>query len=591
MAELFKIRLTLLEGQQKKKYVLFARRGETLLETIQRELHDKIELRLDSKYGLEVTRIDSLSKNEKEGVHFWIGKKVPFILEGNEKLYLSLYHIQVDRNMHLRLELVSASCDFVGSVVDPRLDVRVSATDCKFEKLQSFKIESTSNPALWKMPIYSEIQYAQAFQSPSIDYFRYYLQQNIRSLGGWRKKPREPDFPKDFALHGVQLRLSKFPTRISEHPQEQSFFQLQAPSAQISGAADAEKWGWNANLQSEAKKTSAERLGQEQAADNRVGTGIRPANIGSTGSSRISKEKAETYAHVPSKQLLSRRSRKSAIQLSSLTDFKAAIFDLDGIIVDSEKAHLLTFNQVLRERGLKIGERMWRSSYTGIGSVKIMEDVFRRNGIQEDILPTVVARAKIYKKHVEKNGLPEIAGFKNFQRFLSKNKVKFMVASGGHKPSIAASLRSIGLPQVKFVGLEDVKHGKPNPEIFLLAAKKLGVKPAECIVFEDSLSGMEAAARAGMPCIALPTTLPVRILKGKASAIFKDYNSPGLKALMARLICRRSKKSPVSLAKKGRVKNERRKAAFLSGKKVAAKKNRGRKRKFRRPRLLRLGRR
>jgi len=220
---------------------------------------------------------------------------------------------------------------------------------------------------------------------------------------------------------------------------------------------------------------------------------------------------------------------------------------------------------------------MWRNSYTGIGSVKIMEDVFRRNGISEDTRPIVAERAKIYKKHVEKKGLPEIAGFKNFQRFLSKNKVKFMVASGGHKPSIAASLKSIGLPHIKFVGLEDVKHGKPNPEIFLLAAKKLGVKPEECVVFEDSLSGIEAAARAGMPCIALPTTLPVRILKGRASAIFRDYNSPGLKPLMAKLILRRGPRLGVSATRKRYSKQ--------------ASRNKRKKSKFRRPRLLRLGRR
>jgi len=233
------------------------------------------------------------------------------------------------------------------------------------------------------------------------------------------------------------------------------------------------------------------------------------------------------------------RSENSAVPLSSLTSFKAVIFDLDGIVVDSEKAHLQTFNQTLAPLGIKIAERYWKRSYTGTGSRSIMEDVFTRNGMKESVSEWVAKRVEIYQKFVEKHGLPEISGFKNFNSYLVSQGVATAVASGGHNSHIQASLQSLGLPKMLFVGQENVSRPKPAPDLFLLAAKRLKAKPSECIVFEDSHVGIEAARRAGMPCIALSTTLPKKEIRGKAALIVSNFRSPALKKLLARLIRKR----------------------------------------------------
>ncbi|MEM4554229.1 MAG: HAD family phosphatase [Candidatus Anstonellaceae archaeon] len=210
---------------------------------------------------------------------------------------------------------------------------------------------------------------------------------------------------------------------------------------------------------------------------------------------------------------------------------KAVIFDLDGVVVDSERAHLESFNRFLAQFGIKIDQKRWRKNYTGIGSVKIFEDICKRHGLKQDIKKLVQGRAKIYLGYIKKHGLPAIKGFKDFHSFLEKQGIKTIVASGGHKKHIQASLASIGL-KMKFVGLEDVSHPKPNPEIFLLAAKKLKVQPQECLVIEDSLSGIKAAKAAGMKVVALSTTLPSVQLKGKADAVFKDFRSKRLRSLI-----------------------------------------------------------
>ena len=271
-------------------------------------------------------------------------------------------------------------------------------------------------------------------------------------------------------------------------------------SGTSSGAGKAERFGYQPSGAGRADRTNMQ--GEENSAGRREG-------------------KNSNFKQIP---------------LSSLTNFKAVIFDLDGVVVDSEKAHLRSFNELLAPFGVKITEKMWRENYTGVGSLAILKDVFARNGIKEDVRPWMEKRAEIYHNVIEREGLKEISGFSQFFGVLERNGIKVAVASGGHKPHILASMMSIGMPRVEFVGLEDVKNAKPAPDTFLLAAAKLGVAPSQCVVFEDSLAGIRAAAAAGMPCIALSTTLPAVKIKGKATLIVNNFASPVLRREIKKLI-------------------------------------------------------
>ncbi|MEM2138060.1 MAG: HAD family phosphatase [Candidatus Anstonellaceae archaeon] len=266
------------------------------------------------------------------------------------------------------------------------------------------------------------------------------------------------------------------------------------------------------------RKESSDGKGSSPSAGN---SGLQSAPSESDGKGRGAKKKS------------------APIPLSSLAKFRAVIFDLDGVAVNSERAHLQTFNMTLAPLGLKIDEKTWKRNYTGTGSRSIMEDVFTRNGIRENVDEWVAKRAEVYQKFVERHGLPEISGFKDFNSYLVSQGVATAVASGGHNSHIAASLQSLGLPKMLFVGQENVSRPKPAPDLFLLAAKRLKVKPSQCIVFEDSHVGIEAARRAGMPCIALSTTLPKKEIDGKAAFVVPNFRSMVLRKLFAKLIRKR----------------------------------------------------
>jgi len=215
---------------------------------------------------------------------------------------------------------------------------------------------------------------------------------------------------------------------------------------------------------------------------------------------------------------------------------KAAIFDLDGVLVRSEEAHRATFNEVFSRFGFRIGKRYWMKNYAGKGSLFVMEDAFGKHGVKEGAGAWVKKRAGIYRRYIRKNGLPTTRGLRSIMGLLGASGVRIAVASGGERKNVAASLRAAGLGRLPYFGAEDVQNPKPAPDVFLLAAKKLCAKPSECLVFEDSLAGVAAAKRAGMACIALATTLPKRALAGKAMLVAKDFSSPSLKRAVLRLV-------------------------------------------------------
>ena len=616
----FKIRLTLVEGQHKRKETIYVRKGDVLLDAIQKKLGRDIELRVDAKYGLEVSRAGTLSKSEKEGVHFWINGKIPWAEDkdaaGNRvagtKLYLSLYHIRVHRDMNLKLALVSFSCDMAGSVVDPRLDYRTE--EFRLEKLSDVAGESArynlSFPSLmYPLPL------SQAFHPAlSADHFRFYLLHNMRNFGGWKKRPREPQQPELAELQEINAARAGYGKKPTPQPfgmpplqesislgiispigaNDLGYYGAAAGDGSTGGAVEKNSSsvsGQAAGMAGEdgAKNEIEKSFGKGRPEENGIGRMLLGAASGEkaeggngAGSSEVRREKEKGTGK---KQDDARHGTGSApggasqhgghmgkkpskpVPLSALKHFRAAIFDLDGVMVDSEKAHLAAFRQAFAKFGIGISLSYWKRNYTGIGSRAIVEDLFRKNGIRESVPQMVAARAEIYQKHVEKNGLPAIPGALKAIELIRTGGAKAMVASGGHRSHIDASLKSIGVQGMQSVGHEDVKNHKPAPDAFLMAAEKVGAKPSECIVFEDSLAGIQAAASAGMVCIALSTTLPASQLRGKAAMAVRDFNSPRLGKLLSRLLAKKKGKKkgmrtfggpPASPAKKRRGKRLRR---------------------------------
>ncbi|MBN2478168.1 HAD family phosphatase [Candidatus Micrarchaeota archaeon] len=184
---------------------------------------------------------------------------------------------------------------------------------------------------------------------------------------------------------------------------------------------------------------------------------------------------------------------------------KALIFDFDGVIVDSEPAHYSSFLKTLKPLGININEKRWYTEFVGTGSYSIMETLFQENGIKENVEDWVQKRKKVYWELIDNNELNEKNGIRTFLSEIRKMGKKTAIASGAHIDSINRILRIKKLESYfDFVlGRENVKNGKPHPEVFLKAAEMLGAKNTECIVIEDSKKGIEAAKSAGMKIVCL----------------------------------------------------------------------------------------
>ncbi|MBS3069813.1 HAD family phosphatase [Candidatus Micrarchaeota archaeon] len=218
---------------------------------------------------------------------------------------------------------------------------------------------------------------------------------------------------------------------------------------------------------------------------------------------------------------------------------KAVILDMDGVVTNSEPLHLLTFNAAFAPYRVRILKEYWARNYTGRGSIFIVKDMLRRHGLKADANGIMKKRAALFQQGILEGKLRPTAGFMRFWKFLKKSGLKAIVASGGHRKHLKAAIAGLGLAgKLKYVGMEDVKVQKPHPEVFLKAAKKMGAKPSECVVFEDSLAGLEAARRAKIKCIALATTLPVGEIKKQKGvhAIISDFREKRLYAQMKMLL-------------------------------------------------------
>ena len=207
---------------------------------------------------------------------------------------------------------------------------------------------------------------------------------------------------------------------------------------------------------------------------------------------------------------------------------KAAIFDMDGTLVDNSAVHVRAFELFCNRYGVKDWRNKLEKAF-GMGSDDIMrmllpEEVIRKRGLQalgdekEEIYRTIYA--------------PEIApvkGLKELLELLRGAGIRCAVGSSGCRQNVEFVLSSCKIEEyfeVKVSG-DMVSHCKPEPEIYLTAAKALGVKPEECIIFEDARAGFEAARRAGAGSIvAIATTLPSEVIRAEklADVVVEDFS-------------------------------------------------------------------
>lgn len=192
---------------------------------------------------------------------------------------------------------------------------------------------------------------------------------------------------------------------------------------------------------------------------------------------------------------------------------KAFIFDLDGVLVDTAKYHFLAWKRLAAELGIELTEDA-NEKLKGVSRMQSLEIILKLGGISisEDEKERLTTKKNDwFTDSISRMNADEIfPGVKPLLQKLRKDKMKIALASSSKNASYVIDLLGIREYFEAIVDGNMILNTKPNPEIFLLAAKKLNTQPNECLVFEDAEAGVEAALRAGMKCIGIgkPEQLP-----------------------------------------------------------------------------------
>jgi len=185
---------------------------------------------------------------------------------------------------------------------------------------------------------------------------------------------------------------------------------------------------------------------------------------------------------------------------------KAFIFDLDGVIVDTAKYHFLAWRNLAQSLGFDFTEAQ-NELLKGVSRVKSLEILLKIGNVEltdEEKQKFLVKKNIEYLQYVNKMTADEILpGIKNLLNYLDENNIKYALGSASKNAPLI--LDKVGLLH-RFKALvdgNDVSKAKPDPEVFLIGAQKLDMKPENCIVVEDAIAGVEAANAANMLSIGI----------------------------------------------------------------------------------------
>ena len=212
----------------------------------------------------------------------------------------------------------------------------------------------------------------------------------------------------------------------------------------------------------------------------------------------------------------------------------AVIFDMDGVLSDTGPVHFESWVKMTSEIGVEFTKEFFEKIF-GQQSPEIIRKLMGPNVDEITIEKWANLKEKYYRDMV-KDQLKPLPGVIELIKELYDLKFKLAVGSSGPRENVELLLTSLKIKRFfnAVITAAEIKRGKPEPDVFLEAAKRVKIKPNKCVVIEDAPVGIESAKRAGMKCIALTTTHPEKELYN-ADLIVKDLSeisSKDIKSLL-----------------------------------------------------------
>ncbi len=190
-------------------------------------------------------------------------------------------------------------------------------------------------------------------------------------------------------------------------------------------------------------------------------------------------------------------------------DIRAVVLDMDGLMLDTEPIYKATWQQAALELGFDFNDP-WYSRLTGRPNPDCEREIVLRFGSEFPMERFRARWQELWRSSVNDRGIPTKPGLLEFLSFVEEQALLTAVATSTGAAYAESSLRTAGLDgrfDVVVTG-DQVKRGKPAPDIFLEAAKRLGLDPVECVALEDSDAGVLAASAAGMVTLCIPDLKP-----------------------------------------------------------------------------------
>jgi beta-phosphoglucomutase len=186
---------------------------------------------------------------------------------------------------------------------------------------------------------------------------------------------------------------------------------------------------------------------------------------------------------------------------------KAVIFDMDGVLIDSFRSHFESWRRVAAEFGRNYTEAQFVAGF-GRTSREVIAEQWEGEPLSPDLIRQVDERKEAVFRELIGHDFPAMDGAVELVASLAKAGFRVAVGSSGPPDNVRLAIDRLGIREflTAIITGSDVKCGKPDPQVFVLASERMGVAPGRCVVVEDAPVGIEAAKRGGMQVIGLAST-------------------------------------------------------------------------------------